>query len=150
MDSGYVLIVIVLVALPVAAIAFALGSGRIYREIGKGAFGIDKEEVVRRSPSAPMTLADREEREQEIRQMVEARSYRREARGESALDVDEEVGKLLKADSGPSAGGDRELREEVRQLVEARNERRVRQGKDELDVEAETDRQLAELQNLGQ
>ena len=47
-------------------------------------------------------------------------------------------------------GADRELREEVRQLVVARNERRVRQGKDELDVEAEIDRQLAELQNLGQ
>ncbi len=150
MEYGYVLIAIVLIAFPVAAIAFAAGSGRIYGEIGKGAFGIDKEEVVQKSSSGPMTLADREEREEEIRQMVVARSYRREKRGESPLDVDQEVGKLLKADSGPSVGADRELREEVRQLVVARNERRVRQGKEELDVDAEIDRQLAELQNLGQ
>ena len=45
---------------------------------------------------------------------------------------------------------DRELREEVRQLVVARNERRVRQGKDALDVDEEIERQLRELENLGQ
>ncbi len=50
----------------------------------------------------------------------------------------------------PSLGGDAELREEVRQLVVARNERRVRQGKEELDVDAEVERQLRELENLGQ
>ena len=46
--------------------------------------------------------------------------------------------------------GDRQLREEVRQLVVARNARRERQGKPPLDVEAEVDRQLRELENLGQ
>jgi hypothetical protein len=38
----------------------------------------------------------------------------------------------------------------VRQLVIARNERRVRQGKEPLDVDAEIERQLRELENLGQ
>ena len=38
----------------------------------------------------------------------------------------------------------------VRQLVVARNERRLRQGKEELDVDAEVERQLRELENLGQ
>jgi hypothetical protein len=38
----------------------------------------------------------------------------------------------------------------VRQLVVARNERRARQGKEPLDVDAEIERQLAELENLGQ
>ena len=150
MEAGYVLIIIVLVALPVAAIAFATGAGRALSEIGKGAFAIDKEEVAQKGSSGPVTAASREEREAEIRQMVEASSYRREARGESPLDVDAEVGKLLKADSGPAAGADRELREEVRQLVVARNERRLRQGKNELDVDTEVERQLTELQNLGQ
>ena len=47
-------------------------------------------------------------------------------------------------------GADPALREEVRQLVVARNERRARQGKEPLDVDAEVERQLRELENLGQ
>jgi hypothetical protein len=38
----------------------------------------------------------------------------------------------------------------VRQLVVARNERRARKGKEPLDVDAEVERQLRELENLGQ
>jgi hypothetical protein len=38
----------------------------------------------------------------------------------------------------------------VRSLVVARNERRVRQGKEPLDVEAEVERQLHDLEDLGQ
>ena len=38
----------------------------------------------------------------------------------------------------------------MRQLVVARNARRLRQGKEPLDVEAEIERQLRELENLGQ
>jgi hypothetical protein len=73
------------------------------------------------------------------------------ARGREALDVDAEVQKLLAAESGgPGLGADRELREEIRQLVVARNERRQRQGKEPLDVEQEIERQLRELENLGQ
>jgi len=50
----------------------------------------------------------------------------------------------------PSLGGDIGLREEVRQLVVARNERRMRKGEKPLDVDAEVERQLRELENLGQ
>ena len=50
----------------------------------------------------------------------------------------------------PALGQDEELRTEVRQLVVARNERRQRKGQEPLDVEAEVDRQLRELENLGQ
>jgi hypothetical protein len=65
--------------------------------------------------------------------------------------VDAEVEKLLSSEpSGPRLGADRALREEVRQLVVARNERRERQGKKPLNVEKEIDRQLRELENLGQ
>jgi hypothetical protein len=63
--------------------------------------------------------------------------------------VDAEVEKLL-APVRRSAGGDRALREEVRQLVVARNERRARQGKKPLDVDGEIERQLRDLENLGQ
>ena len=48
------------------------------------------------------------------------------------------------------AGTDPQLAVEVRQLVVARNERRLRQGKEPLDVEQEVERQLRELENLGQ
>ena len=45
---------------------------------------------------------------------------------------------------------DAQLREEVRQLVVARNERRMRRGQEPLDVETEIQRQLSDLDNLGQ
>ena len=92
-------------------------------------------------------------REDEIRQMLEAKAYRQSTRGEEPLDVDAEVGRLLAEQrAGPEApaSDDPALREEVRQLVVARNERRARQGKEPLDVEAEVERQLRELENLGQ
>ena len=75
--------------------------------------------------------------------MLEAKSRRREARGEEPLDVDAELAALTAAAPG---SGDPALREEVRQLVIARNERRLRQGKEPLDVEAEIDRQLRDME----
>jgi hypothetical protein len=81
------------------------------------------------------------EQAEEVRQMIQARSDRREARGEAPLDVDAEVAALLR----PQPSEDVELREEVRQLVIARNERRMRRGEDPLDVEAEVERQLRDL-----
>jgi hypothetical protein len=147
-ELGTVLILVVLVALPLGAIAFAMGAGNALRQIGKGDFAIEQE-MPQRGGSAPPPPVSSAVRKEEIRQMVEARSYRREARGEEALDVDAEVEKLLEPASG-STLGDHDLREEVRQLVVARNERRRRQGKEALDVEKEIDRQLSELENLGQ
>ena len=75
--------------------------------------------------------------------MLEAKSHRREARGEQPLDVEAELAALTTASPG---AGDPALREEVRQLVIARNERRLRQGKEPLDVEEEIDRQLRDLE----
>ncbi len=82
--------------------------------------------------------------------MLEAKAYRQSARGEAPLDVDQELAKLLAEQPAAPSSGDPALREEVRQLVVARNERRARQGKEPLDVEAEVERQLRELENLGQ
>jgi hypothetical protein len=147
-EFGTVLILVALVALPLGALAFAMGAGNALRQIGKGDFAIEQEMPQRGGSPPPVSAAVREE---EVRQMVEARSYRRVARGEDALDVEAEVEKLLKPAGG--AGGlaqDQDLREEVRQLVIARNDRRKRQGKEALDVEEEVERQLSELENLGQ
>jgi hypothetical protein len=128
-DFGSVLIVVAIVAV-IVAIASYWGSGQIYAGLGREG-GLD----MTREPPAPASGAEVQE---EIRQMLEAKSRRREARGEPALDVDAELAELTRS----SASADPGLREEVRQLVIARNERRLRQGKEPLDVEAEIDRQL--------
>jgi uncharacterized membrane protein YhiD involved in acid resistance len=133
MDFGTVLIVVACVAVVVAAASF-WGSGRIYTGLGREG-GL---EMTRERSASPATGAEARE---EIRQMLEAKSQRRAARGEEPLDVDAELAALTASQAHADPG----LREEVRQLVLARNERRLRQGKDPLDVEAEVERQLRSL-----
>jgi hypothetical protein len=146
---GIVLIIVVLVALPVGAIVFARGAGGALKEIGKGPLALEQD--FPQSSGSPVHTVSAEIREEEIRQMIQARSDRGVAKGRKALNVDAEVEKLLATEStGPGLAGDRGLREEIRQLVVARNERRQRQGKKPLDVEKEIARQLRELENLGQ
>jgi hypothetical protein len=147
---GIVLIIVVLVALPLGALVFALGAGNALQKVGKGDFALEQD--FPQSSGGPVHGVSAQVREEEIRQMVQARSDRGVAKGREPLDVDAEVEKLLAAEpgGGGSLAGDRELREEIRQLVVARNERRQRQGKEPLDVEQEIERQLRELENLGQ
>jgi hypothetical protein len=134
MDFGTVLIGVSVLAVLVAVVSY-WGSGRIYSGLGRSDL-----EMERDRPAAAASAAETQE---EIRQMLEAKSRRREARGEAPLDVEAELAELTSGTPGP---GDPALREEVRQLVVARNERRRRQGKEPLDVEAEIDRQLRDLQ----
>jgi hypothetical protein len=137
---GTVLIVVSLLAVLVAAISY-WGSGRIYSGLGRsGAFSME-EEGARRPPPAALSPAVDAEARAEVRQMLEAKSARREARGEAPLDIEAELEALLR----PQVRHDEALREEVRQLVIARNARRARQGKEPLDVEAEVDRELRDL-----
>jgi hypothetical protein len=136
-DFGTVLIVVALIAVVVAVASF-WGSGRIYSGLGRsGMFTMDGEE----GPPAPAPAAPTgPEAREDIRQMLEAKSARREARGEEPLDVEAEIESLTRPTAADAA-----LREEVRQLVVARNERRARQGREPLDVEAEVERQLRDL-----
>jgi hypothetical protein len=137
----WVIVAVVAVGVIVAVVLFFVaGSG--YDAIGKGAFSLDAPDRPR-GPAPGSVAADAEARA-EIRQLVEAKSARREARGQAPLDVDAEIDALTRSTAGPAAG-DPALREEVRQLVIARNERRARQGKPPLDVEAEVDRELREF-----
>jgi hypothetical protein len=137
---GTVLIVISLLAVVVAVVSF-WGSGKIYRGLGRtGAFAMEDEAPRRTAPPPASPASDPVARE-EVRQMLEAKSARREARGEEPLDIDAEMAELMR----PAVTVDASLREEVRQLVVARNERRMRQGKEPLDVETEIDRQLRDL-----
>jgi hypothetical protein len=137
---GTVLIVICVIAVIVAALSFR-GSGAIYKGLGRtGPFSMDEDDAPR-APAPTSAAAQSPEAREEIRQMLEAKSARREARGQAPLDIDAEVEKL----TAPQVPRDAALREEVRQLVVARNERRARQGKPPLDVEEEIERQLRDL-----
>jgi hypothetical protein len=119
-----VLFVVVGVAAVVAVWALA-SSGGSYRQIGRGGTSIADDRP--------------DDREAEIRQMLEARNARRAARGERTRDVDAELREL----TAPAA--DPDLRDEVRTLVEASNARRAARGEPPLDVETETERRLREL-----
>ena len=135
---GTVLIAVVLVAIVVACLSY-IGSGAIYRGLGKTGMTTLDEPDLRPGP-APGSPAATAEAQEEIRQMLEAKSDRGVARGEAPLDIAEEMAAL-----NAPAPADPGLRDEVRQLVVAKNERRVRRGEEPLEVEAEVDRQLRDL-----
>ena len=150
LQLGTVLIIVVLVALPVGALVFAMGAGNALQKIGKGDFALEQDFPQSSQRPGP-------------------RGLRRGARGGDPPDG---PGALRsRRGQGPGGAGRRcrgreaarewipevrawaptaALREEVRQLVVARNERRQRQGKEPLDVEREIERQLRDLENLGQ
>ena len=139
-----VIIGISLVAI-VVAVAASLASGGLYERIGRGGFSMDGDEQLRSGGGpAPGSAAAKAEADEEIRQLVEAKSARRVARGQAPLDVEAEI-RALTQPAAASSGVDAGLRDEVRQLVIAKNERRVRQGKEPLDVDAEVERQLRDL-----
>jgi hypothetical protein len=142
----------------VMSIVFLLSKGSVYDEIGQGGLpgegeAPDGPPLAGRMASAEDSLArspqlERAEREQEIRQMLQARSERLVRRGEPALDIDAELARLT-APQPASTQHDPGIAEEVLQLVVARNERRERQGLEPLDIEAEVARTLAEMNELG-
>jgi hypothetical protein len=145
-SNGEVILIVVLAAIPVAAVTFALGAGRALDRVGKGQFSIEFDRDLSQGPGD----GGGAERQAELRQMLEAKAYRQSERGEDPLDVDSELQRLLADEAAPAVDSDAALAEEVRQLVVAGNERRVRQGKAPLDVEAEVRRRLHELESLGQ
>jgi hypothetical protein len=128
-------IVIWVVSLLALVIAFGalIASRKTWEDYGKGRFVMDHD--------APRDAAVTE-RDDEIRQLLEARNARRERRGEAPIDVDQELARLTAPAVDPA------LREEIRQLVVARNHRRMRAGKPPLDVEAEIEREIAALDDL--
>jgi hypothetical protein len=147
-NSGLLVLVVVvsLGSLVAAVIAFA-GSGKVYEQLGKGAFELDRDRERGGSGPPADSPAARAEAAEEIRQLVEAKAARRAARGEAPLDVEAEIAALTseRAVSSEPSAASAELRDEVRQLVVARNERRAARGQPPLDVEAEVERQLRDL-----
>ena len=158
-ELSFVLIAMLVVIVPVAAIAFSR-SGKALEQLGKGTFAIDKEKPGQGEPMDP--ALDRAEQEAEVRQMVEAAAFRRRARGEPDIDVQSEIDRVLgvgpwaEVDAAEVSGEDGEegaagleggasgIRAEIRQLVIANNERRVRRGEAPLDVDTEVERRFRE------
>jgi hypothetical protein len=135
---GIVLFAVVIVGGLVALFMF-FGAGRVYDQIGRGGLSIgDDRDAPPPSPAAG-SAAGLRERDEEIRQLLDARNERRQRRGEAPVDVESELSRLTAPAADPA------LRDEVRQLVVARNERRERRGQAPLDVEEEVERQLREL-----
>lgn len=130
---GYVLFGTVGIAALIALIMF-LGTGRLYDQIGRGGLSLNEDGVPRGPKPVPGAAAA--ERTDEIRQLLEARSAVRQARGRPPLDVEAELARL----TAPAA--DPEVVAEVRAMVERANDRRVRRGEAPLDVEAEVARRL--------
>jgi hypothetical protein len=119
----------------IGAIVALLTSRRDWAQYGSDRLLMDSE-----VPRAPAALLERDE---EVRQMLEARNARRRRRGEPEVDVEAELARLTTL-----ADADGELRDEIRQLVIARNHRRARKGLAPLDVEAEIARELAGLRDI--
>jgi len=126
---------VVCIAAAVIAVIALMSNRRTWNDYGKDHLLMDSEAP--RSGPVPQ-----HERDEEIRQMLEARNSRRVRRGEEPIDVEEELSRL----TVPSV--DPELRQEIRDLVKARNYRRVRSGKPPLDVEAEVEREISRLGDL--
>jgi hypothetical protein len=136
---GIVIFVVVGVGAVVAVISL-FGRSRLYDDIGRGGLSIGEDRDTRAAGAGGAT-SSAAEREDDIRQMLEARNAHRAAHGRPTVDVEAELAALTR----PSAARDPEILEEVRSLVEARNSRRVARGEEPLDVEAEIERQLRDL-----
>lgn len=90
LSNGTVLVLITLLVLPIAAIAFAR-SGPAWKSIGKGPLALEEIEPDREPPAAEGEEALRAE----IRQLVLADNERRTRRGEAPLDVSAETQRRL-------------------------------------------------------
>jgi hypothetical protein len=133
---GIVLVVVVVLAALVALAAWLTGESA-YDQIGKGGLSLrdGSDRGAREEPPAVAAAV----RDEEVRQMIEARNARRVRQGKEPEDVDAALRDLQRPVADPA------IATEVRQLVVARNARRVRQGKEPFDVEAEVARRLREL-----
>lgn len=142
-DAFWTVLLVVVAGAAIVGLITFLGTGSLYDQIGRGGLSIDEEKgrggPLRPPGSTTGPAVDAAERDDEIRQLLQARNERRERRGEEPLDVEAELQRLTipTIDAG--------LRAEIRQLVIARNERRMRAGQEPLDVDAEVERQVRDL-----
>ncbi len=142
MQDAFGIVIFVVVGIgAVIAIVSLFGRGRLYDDIGRGGLSIGEDRDMRPRASVQPAPVSAAERDDEIRQMLEARNARRAAQGRPTVDIEAELAELTR----PSPVTDPEILEEVRTLVQARNSRRIARGEEPLDVDAEIARQLRDL-----
>jgi hypothetical protein len=139
-DAFWAVLLIVVIGGAVVAVFTVMGTGKLYDQIGRGGLWLREEDEHPPAPGAPPVARETaRERDEEIRQLLQARNDRRARRGEPPADIESELRRLTGAQVDPA------LRAEIRQLVIARNQRRARRGEEPLDVDAEIERQIREL-----
>ncbi|MGH2951081.1 MAG: hypothetical protein ACRDKX_03455 [Solirubrobacterales bacterium] len=94
LDPALVVAIVTVAAIIVSALIFA-GVTSALRGWRDGLAGLDDELLGRRPPGSTPEL----DRESEIRQLLEAKSYRRQRAGLEPLDVEAELKRLLDLDS---------------------------------------------------
>jgi hypothetical protein len=122
-----------------AALIALISARKTWDDYGKDHLVMDADSSRRPSAGSTGTI---QEREAEIRELIEARNALRARRGEPPIDIEQELARL----TGPAI--DPALHQEIRDLVIARNLRRARAGKPLLDVDAEIEREIAGLRDL--
>ena len=123
----------------VGAVLALVSASKTWKEYGKSRLSLDRDQETGPAVGSAAAMLERDD---EIRQLLEARNQRRKRRGEPPLDVEQELERLTALEV------DGQLRTEIRELVVARNHRRARAGKPPLDVEAEIAREISELTTL--
>src|SRR5579875_3601239 len=140
MLSAFAIVLWVVCGVGIALALVALArNGKTWEEFGRGRLLMERESGGGNAGGGMGAAAADAERDEEIRQMLQARNARRERRGQAPLDVEAELRRLV----APRV--DAALRQEIRDLVVARNARRARRGQPPLDVETEIEREIAQL-----
>ena len=134
-----IVIIAVVAAAALVAIATLATSGRTYDQIGRGGLSLRDGSDRPGGEPAQSSAAAARERDDEIRQLLEARNEVRRRQGREPLDVEAELRALQQPAVDPG------IVAEIRALVVARNERRARRGQPPLDVEEEVARQIRDL-----
>jgi hypothetical protein len=135
---GTVIWVVCIAAVVVGLVALLFSRGT-WEDYGKHGLLMDSEASQAPDGGSGASLRERDE---EIRQMLEARNARRVRRGEEPVDVEQELSRLTAPRVDPG------LRAEIRDLVRARNYRRTRAGKPPLDIDAEVEWEISRLTEL--
>lgn len=134
---GIVIFSVVGISGLIAIAAFIYGGAPPHSSIGGNAF----------TPTAGDPGVETPEmRDDDVRQMLEARNRRRIARGEAPADVDAEMRELL--DGTRDERVDAEILAEVEAMVHARRARRRRKGQPEGDFQSEVDELLRSVSDV--
>jgi len=137
-QSAFGIVIFTVVALSgvIAIGTFLFGGQPPHSSIGGNAFSATTGDPGVESP---------EMREDEVRQMLEARNRRRIARGEAPGDIDAEMRELLS--NAQTEDVDNDVRAEVEAIIAARQARRRRKGRPEGDFQAEVDELIRTIAN---